>query len=67
MRVESPPEMNTPHCPLLGGCKCVETIGIGNIWNLKQCFLLRGLLYTVPISEGPLLETLQYTHIAIKL
>ena len=47
-------------CPLLRGCKCIKTIGRLNIGDLKQCPLQRGLLYTVPISEGPLSEVLLY-------
>ena len=33
-----------------------------NFWDLKQCPLQRSLLYSVPISEGPLLEVSLYTH-----
>ena len=40
-------------CPLLGGSKC---IGKPIIWDPEKCPLQRGLLYYVPILEGPLLE-----------
>ncbi len=47
-------------CPLLGGSKCIRTIGKLIIWDLEKRPLLRGLLYCVPISEGPLSEVLLY-------
>ncbi len=38
-------------CILLGGSKCIRTIGKPIIWDLEKRPLLRGLLYCVPISE----------------
>ena len=32
------------------------------VWEIEKCPLLRGLLYRVPISEGPLSEVSLYTY-----
>ena len=47
-------------CPFLRGSKCIKTIGKPIIRDLEKCPLQRGLIYYVPISEGPLLEVLLY-------
>jgi len=44
-------------CPLLRGSKC---IGKPIIWDPEKCPLQRGLLYYVPILEGPLLGVSLY-------
>ena len=42
------------------GSKCTKTIG--HVILGPQSVLCRGLLYVVPISEGPLSEVPLYTH-----